>query len=109
MPRDGRGACSWLYTTGLRIAWLTDIHLNFVSPHDRAGWYANLAGQKLDALLVGGDIGEADSVARFLTEIESALGVPIYFVLGNHDFYRSSIAATRATVSRLAAASPRLH
>ncbi|MGO9261086.1 MAG: metallophosphoesterase family protein [Bryobacteraceae bacterium] len=93
----------------MRIAWLTDIHLNFVSPHDRAGWYANLAGQKLDALLVGGDIGEADSVARFLTEIESALGVPIYFVLGNHDFYRSSIAATRATVSRLAAASPRLH
>jgi predicted MPP superfamily phosphohydrolase len=92
----------------LRIAWLTDIHLNFVSPHDRAGLYANLAGQKLDALLVGGDIGEADSVARFLTELESALAFPIYFVLGNHDFYRGSIAATRAAVSRLAAVSPRL-
>jgi hypothetical protein len=98
----------FLYSTGLRLAWVTDIHLNFVSPADRAAWYTTLAGQKLDALLVGGDIGEADPVGRLLTEMESAVGVPIYFVLGNHDFYRSSIAATRAAVSRLATNSARL-
>src|SRR5437764_11589677 len=35
--------------------------------------------------------------------------MPIYFVLGNHDFYRGSIAGVRAGVEALDARSPRLH
>jgi Icc protein len=42
---------------------------------------------------------------RLLAEMECALRVPIYFVLGNHDFYGSSIAAVREMVSRETAAS----
>ena len=61
--------------------------------------------RELDAILLGGDIGEADSVTRFLAEIESELQMPIYFVLGNHDFYRGSIAAVRDAVARRAAES----
>src|SRR5262249_38072266 len=44
-------------------------------------------------------IGESDSVARFVTELAEI--APIYFVLGNHDYYRSSIASVRAEVRRL--------
>ena len=59
----------------------------------------------LDAILLGGDIGEADSVTGFLAEIERELQLPIYFVLGNHDFYRGSIAAVREAVAQQTAAS----
>jgi 3',5'-cyclic-AMP phosphodiesterase len=93
------------YTIVLRIGWLTDLHLSFVSPRKRTTFYSRLRQQDLDAILLGGDIGEADSVPQFLAEIESSLQIPIYFVLGNHDFYGGSIAAVRAAVTRQAAAS----
>jgi Icc-related predicted phosphoesterase len=94
-----------VYTVGLRIGWLTDIHLNFVPSRKRAHFYAEIGEAKLDALLVGGDIGEANSVTQFLTEIESRLKIPIYFVLGNHDCYHGSISAVREAVAREAAIS----
>ena len=58
-----------------------------------------------DAVVITGDIGESPSVARLLREMELLLQVPIYFVLGNHDFYRGSISETRDAVTRLAAES----
>jgi Icc protein len=93
------------YTVSLRVGWLTDIHLNFVSPRKRSQFYAEVREQQLDTLLIGGDIGEADSVIQFLTEIERSVGIPIYFVLGNHDFYHGSIAGVRKAVARELAAS----
>jgi Icc-related predicted phosphoesterase len=68
-------------------------------------FYAQLRGQHLDVILLGGDIGEAESVIQFLTEIERGLGIPIFFVLGNHDFYHGSIAEVRETVARRVAES----
>ena len=44
-------------------------------------------------LLVTGDIGESDTIARFVDELSAI--APIYYVLGNHDYYRSSIGAVR--------------
>ena len=93
----------------MRLGWITDVHLNFVPALKRAEFYAQLGEKKLDALLLGGDIGEADSVAKFLGEIASTLEIPIYFVLGNHDFYRGAIVAVRENVAREAAASRWLH
>ena len=93
------------YTVGLRAGWLTDVHLNFVSSRKRLRFYAQIRQQQLDILLLGGDIGEADTVIQFLTEIERGIGIPIYFVLGNHDFYRGSIAEVREAVARRVAAS----
>jgi len=92
----------------MRAGWMTDLHLNFVRSQERARFYAGLREQKLDALLLGGDIGEADSVGYFLSEIEKEAGAPAYFVLGNHDFYRGSIAGVRAAVAQQTAASTRL-
>lgn len=96
------------YNEALRLGWLTDIHLNFLLPDRRADFYRRIAREKLDALLIGGDIGEAPSVGGLLTEIAAALPIPIYFVLGNHDFYRGSIAEVRDRISSLSAASAQL-
>jgi len=91
-----------------RYGWLTDIHLNFLSPAQRQQFYERLGAAGLDALLIGGDIGEAPSVVRYLTELEEAFPGEIYFVLGNHDFYKGSIGRVRERVARLVASSRRL-
>jgi len=89
----------------VRLGWLTDIHLNFLRPGERAEFFTALQREKLDGVLLGGDIGEARSVCHYLSEMAEALSVPIYFVLGNHDFYGGSIAAVRNSVAQLAAQS----
>jgi DNA repair exonuclease SbcCD nuclease subunit len=75
---------------GLRLGWLTDAHLNFVSSRQRSEFYGQLREQDLDAFVLGGATGEADSVTAYLVEIPDALRIPIYIVLGNHDFYRGA-------------------
>ncbi|MEO7734046.1 MAG: metallophosphoesterase, partial [Kofleriaceae bacterium] len=88
----------------MRATWVTDIHLNFLRPHGLAQFYAALKAEAPDALFVTGDIAEADSVVRFLTELVAETDAHVYFVLGNHDYYRSNIRVVRDEVQR---ASPR--
>ena len=77
----------------MRATWLTDIHLNFMRPLALRAFYDRVRKEQPDVLLVTGDIGESDSVARFVDELGAI--APVYYVLGNHDYYRSSIAAVR--------------
>jgi len=76
----------------VRVGWVTDIHLEFVEERVRIRFHETLRLAQLDALLIGGDTGISHSLAGFLAELEESLDLPIYFVLGNHDFYKSSIA-----------------
>ncbi len=92
-----------------RITWLSDIHLNFLSTEGVREFLASVRQSQPDAVLLGGDIGEAHDVVEYLTEIDDALGVPVYFVLGNHDYYHGSIRDVRAPVEQLCAGRPRLH
>lgn len=92
-----------------RIAWLTDIHLNFVRPKAAVeGFFATVKTESPDYVLISGDIGEAADFLKFLERIDDALGLPVYFVLGNHDFYRGRIATVRSQVSELCLARPNL-
>ena len=75
----------------MRLGWMSDIHLNFLEKNDLRSFLLNLASQDVDGWLISGDIGEASSVVRFLDLLASASDSPIYFVLGNHDFYGSSL------------------
>lgn len=93
----------------MKLAWLTDIHLNFLRPAALEAFLASLADIEADAFLLGGDIGEANDVALFLNQIDTAVQRPVYTVLGNHDFYRGTIAGVRAKVRQLSAALPNLH
>ncbi|MEO7733873.1 MAG: metallophosphoesterase, partial [Kofleriaceae bacterium] len=52
-----------------------------------------------DVLLITGDIAESDSVGKFLAEMAEQIA-PIYFVLGNHDFYRANIRVVRGDIPR---------
>ncbi len=92
----------------MRLAWLSDIHLNFIDSPAAERFYASVCETKADAVMLTGDIGEARSVIPWLERMDDALQRPIYFVLGNHDFYGGSIAAVRLAASELRKRRPNL-
>lgn len=85
----------------LRLAWTTDIHLNFLDEKGIKRFCKEILKIGPDILIISGDIGEAHNVEKFLLDLEKYLGITIYFVLGNHDFYRGSIKKVRAAITRL--------
>src|SRR5438067_1530937 len=92
----------------MKLAWITDPHFNFVQDDEVEAFCRSVAEGKPDAVLLGGDIGEAPNVCVYLNTLEALLDCPIYFVLGNHDFYRDSIRTVRANVERLCTTSSKL-
>ena len=82
----------------MRVAWATDIHLNFLGPHGRAVFFSSIREHQPDAVFVTGDIAEAPCLRELLHEMRQAIDVPLYFVLGNHDFYHGSIEAVRQEI-----------
>ena len=85
----------------MRIAWTTDLHLNFVSDTDIDQFLEEVRDVHADAVVVGGDIGEADTFAAYLERMTDAIGLPIHFVLGNHDYYKGSISGVREVARAL--------
>jgi predicted phosphohydrolase len=59
-------------------------------------------------VLLAGDIGEAPDLVQHLETLAGGVPGPIYFVLGNHDFYRGSIASVRRQMEALCADRPNL-
>ena len=92
-----------------RIAWLTDIHLNFLLAHQVDEFLASVAQARPDAVVVSGDIGESHNICNYLERMQELIPAPIYFVLGNHDYYHGSIAEVRNRVALFCADRPRLH
>lgn len=93
-----------------KLAWLTDLHLEFVRDDaTMEGLAASVRDAGPDAVLVGGDTGTAASLEHHLRWLEEALGVPVYFVLGNHDCYGGSIAGSREVAARVSSGSRSLH
>lgn len=84
-----------------KIVWLTDIHLNFLKAPERVQFYNRVAEIDADKLLITGDIAEAKDVCEILSEFSQHVSSPIYFVLGNHDYYFGSVANVREKVQTL--------
>lgn len=92
-----------------RVVWLTDPHFNFLDADQITSFLKQVAATNADAVLIGGDIGEAPSVIDYLRQIGAELTTPVYLVLGNHDFYFGSIHEVRRQVAELCRQVPRLH
>lgn len=93
----------------MKLAWLTDLHLNFLAPEQRLRFLGTLAASGADALAVGGDVAEAGSLCDILRELDTAFEGAIYFVLGNHDYYHGGIRQVRAAVAQLHHDHPNLY
>jgi 3',5'-cyclic AMP phosphodiesterase CpdA len=93
----------------MRLAWLTDIHLNFLAPPSVERFLDSLRQADANAILLGGDIGEAQNVISHLARLAEAAPAPVHFVLGNHDFYHGSICAVRDAAEELCRRLPTLN
>ncbi len=85
----------------MKLIWLTDIHLNFLEKETRLNFYQDIIKTNSDAVLITGDIAEAPSVGAILREMGNSVKKPIYFVLGNHDYYRSEVDVVKKEMEQL--------
>lgn len=93
----------------IKLIWLTDIHLNFLAREEREDFYQILMDTSGDHIIISGDIAEATVVANILKEMAKTTQKPIYFVLGNHDYYRGSVAVLRQEMIDLSQNETLLH
>jgi Icc-related predicted phosphoesterase len=73
-----------------KIGWATDTHFELAS---KEAWKEFVTdAKKHDALLITGDIAQSNTWEYYLHKLKKELdNKPIWFVLGNHDCYQSSI------------------
>lgn len=82
----------------MRVAWLTDIHFEYLNKEQIDHFLESITA---DVLLITGDISNAKTVASTVQYIALKLVKPVYFVLGNHDFYGGDIEPVREQMAAL--------
>lgn len=92
----------------MKLAWLTDIHLNFLDKNERKQFHQQIKDTQCEAVLISGDIGEAPCISNLLREMVEQVQKPIYFVLGNHDYYRGNVKDVREEMAELNQSYPSL-
>jgi Icc-related predicted phosphoesterase len=83
------------------IVWSVDLHLEWADDLALEEFLESISTSRADALLIGGDTAVAGTVESLLLRIADRFQGPVYFVLGNHDFYGGSIAQVRTVARRL--------
>lgn len=91
-----------------KLCWLTDVHLNFIDKEQRFIFYDKIRDTESNAILLTGDIAEAPSIVKILKEFSVKTELPIYFVLGNHDFYFGNVNDVRSAIIELTAENSQL-
>tara|TARA_B100001964_G_C13872309_1_gene439264 strand:- start:77 stop:274 length:198 start_codon:yes stop_codon:yes gene_type:complete len=64
----------------MKLAWITDVHLNFLESSDRKRLYQDLGATKSNAVLVSRDIAEAPTLSDIFEEIAQHIAKPIYLI-----------------------------
>lgn len=90
------------------IAWLSDIHLDFLDKARRRAFYQTILDAGVDGVVISGDICNGHYLEKYLTEMAKIIKVPIWFTLGNHDYYGSNVKAIRKKLKSLCIKQPLL-
>ena len=87
-----------------KFCWMTDIHLNVLKTDQTIKWLKYVKrslSSDVISVCISGDISESYSLEEDLTLLSSILDLPVYFVLGNHDFWHSTFSDVENTCRRL--------
>jgi 3',5'-cyclic-AMP phosphodiesterase len=79
----------------MKLAWASDTHLDYVTDDTLIAFAESLIVNDPSGIVLTGDISNAKELTYHLSAIEKIVNRPVYFVLGNHDFYGSGIETTR--------------
>ena len=85
----------------MKIIWITDPHLNFVDSAKLDDFCYKITSLNPNVVFLGGDIADSASLVDKILTLEKKIQCPIYFVLGNHDYYHSSISSVREQVQKI--------
>lgn len=66
---------------------LTDTHIKALNQQEKNQFFSELSDLKPKAVCISGDISTGSHLEQHLEEFYDNLKCPIYFVLGNHDYY----------------------
>jgi predicted phosphohydrolase len=91
------------------IVWANDLHLSFPDTGSLSKLWEKINNSGADILLVAGDISNGMNLEQYLLRLNEEIKIPIYFVLGNHDFYYSNIQDTSKLVTKLCRDNEKLH
>jgi Icc protein len=91
-----------------KFSWFTDTHLNFGWPWTPLSFARQLGQENVDGLWLSGDISDGDHIIDHLCLLSDHCDFPIYFVMGNHDYYGRWIADVHDDVRKLCAERPNL-
>jgi Icc protein len=72
-----------------KLIWVSDTHLR---PWNIRAFCDRIRSKSPDGLLITGDISEGFNFESVMEFLATNLNIPVYFNLGNHDFWGSSVA-----------------
>jgi predicted MPP superfamily phosphohydrolase len=85
-----------------KYAWATDIHLDHIDIDERLVDFAkSLVATEPPGVFITGDISNAQRLVYHLSVIERVVQRPVFFVLGNHDYYGGEIDVVRKSMRDL--------
>lgn len=85
----------------MKLAWCTDTHLDFCSLEHKKKFYNLLDTVDSDVVGITGDISTGTEIIETLKSLMYYQSKPVWFVLGNHDYYHSSIVTVRKEIQEL--------
>lgn len=78
----------------------TDLHLNFLNEGIIKNFCKEIRNSNPLAFVIGGDTSEAPQFIKHMEMLrKNIMGIPIFFVMGNHDYYRSSVTKMRNLIN----------
>jgi 3',5'-cyclic-AMP phosphodiesterase len=93
-----------------KIPIYSDTHFNFTMPWTPGNFASKLLEENPAGLILAGDIACGLTIKQTLKSLAKKLDhIPIYFVVGNHDYYATSIRETTKILKELCATYPNLH
>ena len=92
-----------------RYIWLTDTHFNFLEDAALVEFFLSLEEKRADGIFLTGDVSTGPHLVKHLTFLEKIVKKPIYFVLGNHDYYRVTFSEIENSMVELMQSNSRLH
>lgn len=86
----------------IKCGWVTDCHLDHID-NDKSliDFSTSLLTSEPEALFFTGDISNSKRLVYHLSAVESIVQRPIYYVLGNHDYYGSSVDEVRKSMNNV--------
>src|SRR5579863_9143433 len=91
-----------------KYAWATDVHLDFLGEDNQRliQFGESLVKGDPTGVFLTGDISVAKKLVFHLSALERIVKRPVYFILGNHDYYGGNVDVVRKQMREVTNISP---